>query len=156
MRKLKRKFAKPMKPWEKERIIEEKNLIKDYAYKNKREIWKMKTRVSNLRDFAKKLVSIRNEQEVKERDEFLKSLFKKGLVKEDATVEDVLALTVRDISERRLQTLVFRKGLASSPKQARQFITHGHVFVGEKKVTAPSAIIGRDEESLIRVVGVKK
>ncbi len=151
MRKLKRRFAKPIKPWEKQRIIDERALINEYAYKNKREIWRMKTQISRLRDFAKKLVSIRSAQEVKERDEFLKSLYNKGLVGENATVEDVLALTVRAISERRLQTLVFRRGLARSPKQARQFITHGHVFVGERKVTAPSTIILRSEEDLIKV-----
>ncbi len=151
MRHLKRKFSKPRKPWEKQRILEEKKLIDEYAYKNKREIWKMKSKVSSYRDFAKKLVSIRTKQEEKERDEFLKGMFKKGLISKNANVEDVLALTVRDISERRLQTLVFRKGLARSMKHARQLITHGHVFVGDKKVTAPSTLINRDEESLIRL-----
>jgi len=155
MRKLKRKFSKPRKPWEKQRILDEKVLVKEYAYANKREIWKMKSRIKEYRDFAKRLVSIRTAQEVKEKDEFLKGLYRKGLVKEGAAVEDALALTVRDISERRLQTQVFRKGLAKTPKQARQFIVHGHVFVGDKKVTAPSRIVNRDEEALIKVVGVK-
>jgi len=155
MRKLKRKFSKPRKPWEKQRILDEKALISEYAYKSKREIWKMKSRVKEFRDFAKQLVSIRSAQEAKEKDEFLKGLYRKGLVKENAEVEDALALTVRDLSERRLQTQVFRKGLAKTPNQARQFIVHGHVFVGDKKVTAPSRIVNRDEEALIKVVGVK-
>jgi len=155
MRKLKRKFAKPIKPWDKQRIIDEKGLIKDYAYKNKKDIWKMKSKVSRLRAFAKKLVSISNEQEVKERDEFLKSLYVKGLIKEDSSVEDVLALTVRDISERRLQTLVFRQGLTQTPRQARQFIVHGHVFVNGNKITVPSALISRKEEGLIKIIGVQ-
>ena len=79
----------------------------------------------------------------------------RAAVKEGAAVEDALALTVRDISERRLQTQVFRKGLAKTPKQALQFIVHGHGFVGDKKFTAPSRIVNRDEEALIKVVGVK-
>ncbi len=157
MRKLKRKYSKPRKPWEKQRILEEKELIKEYAYKNKREIWKMKSIIKRYRDFAKKLVSIRTAQEAKEKKEFLESLYKKGLIEKDAEVDDVLALTIRDISERRLQTLVYRKGLARTPKHARQLIVHGHVYVNNKKITSPSAIIGRDEENLIRVenLGVK-
>lgn len=155
MRKLKRKYSKPMKPWEKQRIIDEKQLTKEYAYKNKKEIWKMKTRVDEFRNFAKKLVSVDNEQQVKERDEFLKGLYRRGLVSKDAGIDDVLALTVRDLSERRLQTMVFRKGLVNTPKQARQLVVHGHVFIGDRKVTIPSKIVNRDEEKLIRVVGVR-
>ena len=154
MRKLKRKYSKPRKPWEKQRIIAEKKLIEEYGYRTKREIWKMKSKVKKYRDFAKKLVLIRTEQEAREKKEFLQSLFRKGLIPEDAEVEDVLALNVRDISERRLQTQVFSKGLANTPRQSRQFIVHGHVFIGDKKVTAPSRLVLKDEEELIKVVGV--
>ncbi|MBD3312636.1 30S ribosomal protein S4 [archaeon] len=155
MRKIRQKFSKPMKPWEKQRIIDEKQLIKEYAYRNKSEIWKMKTKVDEFRNFAKKLVSIDNDQQLKERDEFLKGLYRRGLVEKDASIDDVLALTVRDISERRLQTMVFRKGLVNTPKQARQFIIHGHVFISDQKVTVPSKIVSREEEKDIRVVGVR-
>ena len=41
--------------------------------------------------------------------------------------------------------------MASSIKQARQFIIHGHVFVGNKKVTVPSYLVKKDEEATIRV-----
>ncbi|MFA5406781.1 MAG: 30S ribosomal protein S4 [Candidatus Nanoarchaeia archaeon] len=151
MRKLKKKFSKPMKPWEKQRIIDEKILMKEYAYKNKREIWRMKSEISSFRAFAKKLVSVSTSQDVKERDEFLKSMYNKGLIKENAVIDDVLSLTVRDISERRLQTLIFRKSLARTTSQARQLITHGRVFIGDRKVTAPSTIVSRSEEALLRV-----
>ncbi len=154
MRKLKRKFSRPMKPWEKQRIIDEKALMKEYDYKNKKEIWRMKSKVGGFRDFAKKLVSVRTNQDVKERDEFLKSLTAKGLVKPGASIDDVLSLTVRDISERRLQTLVFRRGLARTASHSRQLITHGHVFIGNRKVTAPSTIVSKDEEALLRLKGL--
>ncbi|MBI4152899.1 hypothetical protein HY497_00105 [Candidatus Woesearchaeota archaeon] len=52
--------------------------------------------------------------------------------------------------ERRLQSFVFRKGLARSMKQARQFITHSHLMVKDRIVTAPSHIITKSEEELIR------
>ncbi len=48
--------------------------------------------------------------------------------------------------ERRLQTVAYRKGLAHTPKQARQFITHGHVTVNGQRVSVPSYKVEIDEE----------
>ncbi|MCD6421285.1 MAG: 30S ribosomal protein S4, partial [Thaumarchaeota archaeon] len=73
------------------------------------------------------------------------------LVDENATADDVLKLTVRDILERRLQTMVYRLGYARTIHQARQFIAHGHVYIGDRKVRSPSYHVMRGEEKLIRV-----
>ena len=54
--------------------------------------------------------------------------------------------------ERRLQTVVLRKGLARTPHQARQLITHGHIAIGNNRVTIPSYTVTRDEESLVKMV----
>lgn len=40
--------------------------------------------------------------------------------------------------ERRLDNLVYRLGLASTRKQARQLVAHGHITVDGKKVDIPS------------------
>jgi len=40
--------------------------------------------------------------------------------------------------ESRLDSVVYRLGIASSRKQARQFIRHGHISVNERRVTIPS------------------
>jgi ribosomal protein S4 len=64
-------------------------------------------------------------------------------------MEDVLSLTVKDILDRRLQTIVYNQGLTKSVKQARQFIVHGHIFVGDKKVTIPSYLVLAGEEDKI-------
>ncbi len=40
--------------------------------------------------------------------------------------------------ESRLDSVVYRLGIASSRKQARQFIRHGHITVNERRVTIPS------------------
>jgi len=53
---------------------------------------------------------------------------------------------VTDLLERRLQTVVYREGLASSAQQARQFIVHGHVTVGDARVTRPSKKVETSEE----------
>ena len=58
-------------------------------------------------------------------------------------------LTIEDILERRLQTVVFRKGLARTIFQARQLITHGHVTIDGRRVTIPGYIVLREDEAKI-------
>jgi small subunit ribosomal protein S4 len=81
--------------------------------------------------------------------ELLARLKKLGIIHETAILDDVLDLTVEDILERRLQTIVFRKGLAKSIYQARQLITHGHIIIGDQRVTVPSYLVTREEEEKI-------
>jgi small subunit ribosomal protein S4 len=56
---------------------------------------------------------------------------------------------VEAILSRRLQTLTFLKGLAFTPRQARQFIVHGHVSVGGRRVTIPGILVSRTQENVI-------
>ena len=44
--------------------------------------------------------------------------------------------------ERRLDNVVFRMGFANTRRQARQFVTHGHITVNGKRVDIPSALVG--------------
>jgi len=68
----------------------------------------------------------------------------------------VLALSVKDIFERRLQTIVWKKGLASTALHSRQAITHGHVRIGGKRVKSPAYIVPVDEEETIAVSAALK
>ena len=45
---------------------------------------------------------------------------------------------------------VFKKGLAKTPYQARQFITHGHIAIGNRRVTSPGYMVSREEEPLVQ------
>jgi small subunit ribosomal protein S4 len=81
--------------------------------------------------------------------ELVTRLKKIGLLPETAVLDDVLDLATEDILERRLQTIVFRKGLAKTIYQARQLITHGHVTIGNQRITVPSYIVAREEENNI-------
>jgi small subunit ribosomal protein S4 len=74
-----------------------------------------------------------------------------GLVKESATLDDVLNLKIEDILERRLQTIVMRKLGSKSPIQARQVVSHCHVTIGGRTVNLPGYIVRTDEESNISV-----
>jgi len=43
--------------------------------------------------------------------------------------------------ERRLDNVVYRLGFASTRRQARQFVVHGHILVNGKKVNIPSYLV---------------
>lgn len=148
-RRLRKQYETPAHPWQKETIEADRKLKNEYAFKNKQELWKMNAFLHNFKNQAKKLIAARGTQAERERTQLMQRLQRLGLVEVDAKLDDVLGLTIRDIMERRLQSIVFRKGLARSMKQARQFITHYHVMVGEKKMGAPSYLVPKTEEALI-------
>ena len=52
--------------------------------------------------------------------------------------------------ERRLDNIIYRLGFASSRRQARQLVRHGHVLVNERKVNIPSYLVSRGDEISIR------
>jgi small subunit ribosomal protein S4 len=149
IKKQKKKFYPPSHPWQESRIEEEKSLLKDYGLRNKREIWKMHSILKKFYAQAKKLTTTQTKQSEVERAQLLAKLYSLGLLGKDSKLEDVLTITIKDVMNRRLQTLVFKKNLARSVKQARQFIIHNHVFVGKKNITMPSYLVSRDEETVI-------
>jgi small subunit ribosomal protein S4 len=87
------------------------------------------------------------------KDELISHLQRAGLLGVDADIEQVLSLKVQAQLDRRLQTMVHRKGLARSPKQARQMVTHGHIAIAGRRTTIPSYHVGRIEEGQITYYG---
>jgi len=147
-KRIRKKYSTPSHPWQRERIIEEKGITREYGLKNKKEIWKYSSKLRSARNQVKRIIAnIRSEQSAKERKELLDKLQKYAIIPKDSKIEDILDLKVKDFLERRLQTVVVRKGFARSIKQARQFITHGHILITGKKVTAPSYMVSSEEES---------
>lgn len=145
-----KKYETPRHPWQKARIEEEAALLKDYGLKNKRELWKHETELRNYRARARKIAGLRGEEAGQAKAELFAKLDRLGvMVKKEPSLDDVLGLTLRDFLERRLQTLVYRQSLAHTPRQARQFITHGHVALGDKKVAVPSLFVKKGLESTI-------
>ncbi|MCK5450110.1 30S ribosomal protein S4 [Candidatus Pacearchaeota archaeon] len=136
-------FSRPKKLYDRTRMDEENVLVKRYGLKNKREIWKAKTAVSNLRRRAKGLIG----KDVKEQQIFFDKLIKRGLIVKD--ISDVLALTEENLFERRLQTVLFKKGMANTVKQSRQLIVHKNVLVDGSVVNIPSFIVTNELENKI-------
>jgi small subunit ribosomal protein S4 len=148
-KKIRKKYQGPRHPWEKLRIDEEKVLTKEYGLKNKKEIWMMETVLKNYKAQVKKLISMTDTQADLEREQLRLKLLSYGLIESNDALDKVLGLTVKDILERRLQTIMFKKNLAKSVNQARQFIVHHHVTVDGTKMTAPSYLVKVKEEGLI-------
>jgi len=152
-KKIKKKYSTPIHPWQAERIEEERVLLRDYGFKNKKEIWKMNSILRNFLRQAKRLTATKTEQSEKEKTQLLDRLKRLGLLTETASIDDVLDISMNDLLERRLQTLVFRRGLSRSMKQARQFIVHRHVMIENNKITVPSYLVSKAEENKISFSG---
>ncbi len=148
-KKKKKKYMTPTHPWQKDRIDEEKEIKRRYGLKNKKEIWKAHSLLRNLRGQARTLLGLSTLQSEKEKLDFLERLKRLSILKEDATLDDVLALTIQEILDRRLQSLVVRKGLALNINQARQMVVHGHIVVSGKRINAPSYLVMAEEEESI-------
>jgi len=96
------------------------------------------------------LLALPEEERAVEARPLIRNLYRLGILpSEDATLDDILRLTVEDILDRRLQTVVFRKGLASSIYHARQLIVHGHITIGGRRVRSPGHLVTREEEEQI-------
>ena len=148
-RKQRRKFSRPSHPWKMERVTDEKELCRKYGLKNKRELWKTQSILGRIREQAKRLMASAGDESEKERGELLAKL--KGWGINVNTNDEILGLGVDSILDRRLQSVVHSKGLANTPKQARQFITHDHVFVGGHVVSIPGYIVLAGEEDSVRL-----
>ncbi len=145
MRRLRKKYKTPRKPFERDRLIEEIKLVGYYGLRNKRELWRAKTLLSEFRRRARRLLAIPPEERVQDEAALIDKLYKLGILDKDATLDDVLRLKVEDILERRLQSVVWRLGIAKTPHQARQMVVHRHIMVNGRIVTSPSYLVRRDD-----------
>ncbi len=149
-RKIRKKYRGPGHPWKRERLEAERIIKKEYGLKNKTEIFRADSKLRRFNAQAKNLIRDRTtEQSQREQKQLLKKLYNMGLIEENAQLEDILSLKVNNLLDRRLQTLVSKQNLALTPKQARQFIVHGHITINGKKVDAPSYLVTRQEETLL-------
>lgn len=148
------KWSRPSHPWQADRIKAENELIRKFGLKNKRELWKSQSLLRRWRQRARTLqakMRYGDPQAEKEVKELLQRLARLGLLPvEGATLDGVLGLKVEDILERRLQTLVYLRGLGNTVRQARQLIVHGHIAIGDRKVTVPGYLVKKAEEDGIR------
>ena len=148
-----RSYDTPSHPWQGERIKAEVVLVNQYGLKNKTEVWKAQTILRNFRGQSRELQARLRGGEAQakiESEALIAKCGRMGLLPMDgATLNDILTLNEESILARRLQTIVFEKGMASTVGQARQMIVHGHIFMNGHRVTVPGYIVTRKEESSI-------
>ena len=141
----KKMFVRPKKAYEASRIKEENSILNKYGLKNKREIWKSLAKINYYRSRAKAIAKSPAEEQ--------KVLFNKlsALGIKVDSISDVLALKIENLLERRLPTIVAKKELAVTPRQARQMVTHKNILIDGRVVNSPSYIVPVSEENLISV-----
>ncbi len=144
-------YETPKHPWQAARIEPEVELVKRYGLRNKREVWKAHSELKKYRELARKLLAESTKGKLEEHvktdiDNIINRLKRYGLLKTEAGLDDILSLEVNNFLDRRLQTQVHKQGLANTPKQARQFIVHGHIAVAGRKITVPGYLVPTSQE----------
>jgi len=148
-KKQRKKYESPRFPWSSTELSAELRLVGEYGLRNKRELRRHRYAVSKYRTLARQLLAMPDAERVQPETQILTKLQSIKVISEQAGLDAVLDLSVAGILERRLQTLVFRNGLARTPQQARQLVVHGHISIGNRKITTPSYLVSRNEESAI-------
>lgn len=152
-KRLRKLYEKPKKLWDAQRISEERKLLADYGLKNMHELWRIKTILRKMRREARSLLAHRGADTETRKKQLLERVKKLLVNKQVISLDDVLSLSTRDILERRLETLVQRKGLAKTMAQARQLVAHGHIAIAGQKNTSPSRLVSFSEERKLEWYG---
>merc|ERR1712008_292803 len=145
-------FTTPRRPFEKARLDQELKLIGEYGLKNKREVWRVKYTLAKIRKAARDLLTLedKSQRRLFEGNALLCRLVRIGVLDENRMKLDyVLGLKIEDFLERRLQTQVFKLGLAKSIHHARVLIRQRHIRVRKQVVNVPSFIVRLDSQKHI-------
>ncbi len=146
-KRIRRKYEKTKMMWNKERIEREHGLRDHYGLSNMHELWKATTEIGKIRRNVREVRAGRVEPSVG--SNIIARLVRYGVVKSGATLDDLLVVSPEAILDRRLQSIVFKKGMSKSIKQARQLIVHGFVAIDGRRADAPGYLVTRDEEGKI-------
>jgi small subunit ribosomal protein S9e len=145
-------YTTPRRPFEKARLDQELKLIGEYGLRNKKEVWRVKFSLAKIRTAARNLLTLddKDPKRLFEGNALLRRLVRVGVLDEGRMKLDyVLGLKIEDFLERRLQTQVFKLGLAKSIHHARVLIRQRHIRVRKQMVDIPSFIVRLDSQKHI-------
>lgn len=131
---------------------QELKLIGQFGLRNKREVWRVKYTLAKIRKAARELLTLdeNDPRRLFQGNALLRRLVRIGVLDENKMKLDyVLGLRIEDFLERRLQTQVFKHGLAKSIHHARVLIRQRHIRVRKQVVNVPSFVVRLDSEKHI-------
>jgi small subunit ribosomal protein S9e len=142
----------PRRPFEKERLDAELKLVGEYGLRCKKEIWRCQYALAKLRKAARGLLTLdpRDPKRIFEGAALLRRMNRYGLLAEDELeLDHILQLTTQKLLDRRLQTKVYKQGLAKSIHHARVLIKQRHIRVGSQLVNVPGFNVRTSSEKHI-------
>lgn len=149
----------PLKPWNKDTLVKELQLMGIHGLKNKRELWTVLTTAKSDKKRARTLLITTDEKEFMIHGRaLLNKLIKDGLISsvdfndaEDIkrALREVLNFDLNHYLERRLQYQVFKSGIARNVHHARCMIYKGQVCVKGRVVKTPSFVVKSEHQGLI-------
>jgi len=145
-------FKKPRRPFEKERLDSELKIVGQYGLRNKRELWRVQYALNKIRNNVRHVLTLdeSDPKRIFEGQSIMRRMQRYGLLDETQLKLDfVLSMSPSDFLERRLQTLVFKQGLAKSIHHARVLIKQKHIRVGKQIVNVPSFLVRLDSQKHI-------
>jgi len=146
-------YTTPKRPYDVRAFEEDLKILGVYGLRNKRELWRARTELSTLRRRAREMLSFDPVERIEMERILIRKLYGLGLVPESSSLDNTLSLSVGDLLERRLQTVVYRTGMAKTLFQSRQLITHGHISIDGRKVKSPSYRVTREDEAKLAYAG---
>jgi len=150
-------YKVPRRPWVKARLDQEVQLAGIYGLKNKHEIYRVAYMLARIRKAARELLTLEPSDERRkfEGNALIRRLTRMGVLdKSKNKLDYVLGLKLEDFLERRLQTQVFKLGLAKSIHHARVLIRQRHICVGKQLVDVPSFMVRLDSQKLIEFASI--
>eukprot|EP00703_Trepomonas_sp_PC1_P004844 JAP91762.1 Ribosomal protein S9 [Trepomonas sp. PC1] len=147
-------FNTPRRPFNSPRIKSELELVGKYGLRCKREIYRAKFMLSKIRKTARKLLTLEAENPIRkfEGDALMRRLHVLGVLENDKNELDyVLSLKIDDLLKRRLQTVISDNSTTKTIHQARVWIKHGHIQVGNNTVNVPGFLVRSASEKYIKI-----
>ncbi len=147
-KKLRKKWRRPRKLFDKDRIKLEKELKKEYGFRRKKEIWKLEFDFKRIKRRARKILATKDKEAEKI---LIEKMNKLNILPKNSGLEDILNLKLKNLCDRRLQTILHKKGVANTVIHARQLITHKKVIVGDRIINQPNYLVSKEEEENIKL-----